>query len=88
MPFPPQTKEIEPEFQISFEDAAKQKNPGYTVDLLLAEGNIEGAKAELERLVLEGLNSDNPIEATPQFWDDMRKKLHLRAQRNRTRKSA
>ena len=50
--------------------APKDKDyPGYTVDALLAEGKVEEARTELERLVLEGVDSGPGIEVTPQYWD-------------------
>lgn len=49
--------------------------PGWTVDALLEDGKVEEARAELERLVLEGVDSGPAIEATPEFWE----RLHARA---------
>ena len=53
--------------------------PGHTVDALLAAGDIEGAKAELERLCLEGLDSGEPISMTPEKWEEFRRGLHRKA---------
>jgi hypothetical protein len=76
-----------------FEDMAhtpKRSNqyPGATVDRLLEKGDVPGAKAELERLLLEGLDSGPGIEATPQFWKDLRTKLHRQASARSRRKTA
>jgi len=49
--------------------------PGWTVDALLDEGKVEEARAELERLVLEGVDSGPAIEVTHGFWE----RLHARA---------
>ena len=49
--------------------------PGWTVDALLEDGKVEEARAELERLVLEGVDSGPTIEVKPQFWE----RLHARA---------
>jgi hypothetical protein len=49
---------------------------GWTVDALLEEGKVEEARAELERLVLEGVDSGPAIEATPEFWAELRAELH------------
>ena len=46
--------------------------PGWTIEALLAEGKVEEARAELERLILEGIDSEPKIEVTPQFWADLR----------------
>jgi hypothetical protein len=59
-----------------------------TVDRLLEKGDTPGAKAELERLLLEGMNSGNFIEATPQFWAELRAKLHREASTRKRKKTA
>ena len=53
--------------------------PGYTVDALLSQGKIQEAREELERLVQEGVDSGPGIEATPQFWEDIRAEIRRRA---------
>ncbi len=53
--------------------------PGYTVDALLAQGKVEEARAELERLLQEGIDSGPGIEDTPQFWEDIRSEVRRRA---------
>jgi len=53
--------------------------PGHTVDALLASGDVEGAKAEFERLCLEGLDSGTPIPMTPEKWEALRRNLHRKA---------
>ncbi len=54
-------------------------DPGYAVDALLAAGDIEGARAELERLALEGMDSGEAIEMTPEAWEEFRLQLHREA---------
>jgi antitoxin ParD1/3/4 len=49
----------------------------YLRELLRADQRRK-AKARLEALLLEGLNSGEPIEVTPRFWDDLRRDLHRR----------
>ena len=43
--------------------------PGFSVTALMREGNVEEARAELERLLLEGINSGPGIPVTPGFFD-------------------
>jgi hypothetical protein len=49
--------------------------PGHTVDVLLEQGKVEQARAEFERLVMEGVESGPGIEVTPEFWEEMRSEL-------------
>jgi hypothetical protein len=53
--------------------------PGCTVDALLEQGRVEEARAELERLVQEGIDSGPGIEVTPKFWEDIRSEVRRRA---------
>jgi hypothetical protein len=57
---------------------SKQDTPESTIDALLASGDIEGARAEFERLCLESLDSGPAIEVTPKFWGEFRTNLHRR----------
>jgi antitoxin ParD1/3/4 len=51
---------------------------------LVREDQKRRAEARLEALLLEGLNSGDPIEVTPQFWEEGRKRLEqLIAKRQR-----
>lgn len=49
--------------------------PGHTVDHLLEKGDTIAAKAELEQLLLKGMNSGSAIRVAPQFWSDLRAKI-------------
>jgi hypothetical protein len=62
-----------------FEPKPGHTLPGYTVDALLAEGKIEEARDELERLLQEGIDSGPGIEVTPQFWEDIRAEVRRQA---------
>lgn len=53
--------------------------PGHTVDALLAEGKIDEARVELERLIQEGIDSGPGVQVTPQFWDDLRAEIRRHA---------
>lgn len=64
------------------------QHPGAIVDRLLEKGDTTGAKAELERLLLEGMSSGPAIEATPQFWADLRAKLHRETSARKNKKTA
>ena len=68
----------------------KQHNdlPGASVDRLLKAGDISGAKAELEHLLREGMESGAAVEVTPQFWSDLRDNVHHKALNRRRQKSA
>jgi hypothetical protein len=60
---------------------ADHRLPGWTVDALLDQGKVDEARAELDRLVLEGVDSGPAIEATPEFWAELRAELHREADR-------
>jgi hypothetical protein len=62
--------------------------PGDSVNRLLDQGDLAGAKAELERLILEGIDSGDTVEATPEFWADLKEKLHRDAAERKSKKSA
>jgi len=64
--------------QIS-DPAALEALPGSRVDELLAAGDIAGARAEFERLCLEGLEGE-PVAMTPEAWEQFRQELHRKAQ--------
>ncbi|HEX3570545.1 MAG TPA: hypothetical protein VHU44_06960 [Acidobacteriaceae bacterium] len=52
--------------------------PGSAVDEFLAAGDVDGARAEFERLCLEGLEGE-PVAMTPQAWEKFRDELHRKA---------
>jgi hypothetical protein len=55
--------------------------PGHTVSALLAEGKVDEARDELERLLLESHNSGPSIPVTLAFWEKLRSDLRERASR-------
>ena len=59
--------------------ATSEALPGSRVDELLAVGDVEAARAEFERLCLEGLEGD-PVAMTPEAWEQFRQDLHRKAQ--------
>lgn len=63
----------------NFEMPGDSRLPGHIVDALLADGDVEGAKAEFERLCLEGLDSGDPVPMTPEKWESLRRNLHRKA---------
>ena len=85
---PPTANIEEPQFEVSLEDKIKHRLPGYTVDVLLEQGDIPGAKAELERLLLAGMNPSNSVEATPEFFENARQKLRRKAEARMAKKTA
>jgi hypothetical protein len=52
-------------------DTSDSKLPGHTVDALLVQGKVEEARAEVERLVLEGLDSGNPRLMTDELLQEI-----------------
>jgi hypothetical protein len=45
----------------------------------------QSAEEELERLALEGLNSGDPIEVGPGYWEEKHRRLDERLKRTGTR---
>jgi len=59
------------------------KNGGYStaseyVRELIRNAQKEKAKARLEALLLEGLDSGDPIDVTPEYWRELRDEAHRR----------
>lgn len=51
---------------------------------LVRDAQARENEARLEVLLLEGLASGDAVEATPEFWDDLRKEAaHLLAKRSK-----
>jgi len=51
---------------------------------LIRQDQKRAAQAKLEALLLEGINSGQPIEVTPEFWSNLREKAERRlADRNK-----
>ncbi len=49
----------------------------YLRELIRADQK-QKAEEKLEALLLEGLNSGEPVELTPTFWEDLRRELRER----------
>jgi hypothetical protein len=62
-------------------DTTNAKLPGYTVDALLAEGKVDEARDELERLLLKGLDSGNPRLMTEELLNEIIAKARAKAGR-------
>jgi len=58
--------------------SAQEALPGSHIDELLAAGDIAGARAEFERLCLEGLEGE-PVAMAPEAWERFRQELHRKA---------
>ena len=52
------------------------------VRTLIREDQKRKAKERLEALLLEGLDSGDPVEATPEFWKEMRGRIESRRKAN------
>src|SRR5580704_13758406 len=50
------------------------------VRALIREDQKRKAQERLETLLLEGLDSGDPIEVTPEFWQSMRSRIEERRQ--------
>jgi antitoxin ParD1/3/4 len=60
------------------EDQVKESGystPSEYVRALLREDQQRRAKERLEALLLEGLNSGDPIQITPEYWENKRREL-------------
>lgn len=57
----------------------------YVRDLIRAD-QAKAADRRLEELLLEGLNSGEPIEVTPEFWEQKRRDLVARVEKLRKQK--
>jgi antitoxin ParD1/3/4 len=69
---------------------AQVKEGGYStpseyVRALVREDQKSKAEEKLETLLLEGLNSGEPIEVTPEFWRERRRELLKRLQKKSRR---
>lgn len=58
--------------------------PSEYVRTLLREDQKRSAQERLETLLLEGLESDKPIEITPEYWERKRRQLIERHDRKKT----
>jgi hypothetical protein len=67
-PRPQHLEDAEEDFDF---DTSGAKLPGHTVDALLVQGKVDEARAELERLVLEGLDSGNPRLMTDELQQEI-----------------
>ena len=41
------------------------------------------AKEELEQTLMDAINSGEPMEVTPEMWEELRQKIHTRASARR-----
>jgi antitoxin ParD1/3/4 len=52
---------------------------------LVREEQKRKTKEKLETLILEGLNSGEPIEVTPEYWEELRRRLKERGAKRKKR---
>ena len=60
------------------ETQAKERGydtPSDYISALVREDQERKAEQRIEALLLEGVNSGEPIEVTPQYWEQKRRKL-------------
>jgi hypothetical protein len=68
----PRPQHLEENVEEDFDfDASDSKLPGHTVDALLIQGKVDEARDELERLLLEGLDSGNPRLMTDELLQEI-----------------
>jgi antitoxin ParD1/3/4 len=74
-----------PRTQREFVEAAAARSGCTTtseyVRRLIHDAQQREVQEELERKVLEGLRSGEPIEVTPKFWEERRRRLMQRHKR-------
>jgi antitoxin ParD1/3/4 len=58
-------------------------NPSEYIQTLVQDDRKRKAGESIETLLLEGLNSGDPIEATPEYWEEKRRRL-IELHKNRT----
>ena len=58
------------------------RTPSEYVRELLRQDQERRASRKLEAMLLEGLNSGEPIEITPEYWENKRRQLIERHSRN------
>ena len=76
-----------PPSQRAFVEAAAARSgttSGEYVWRLICDAQRRAAQEELERLALEGLRSGDSIEVTPAFWEERRRELQERIERNKS----
>jgi hypothetical protein len=74
----------QPQSRLRSDDAGNyvvqdKDSSGHTVDILLEQGKTEEARAEIERLCLEGLDSGDPVRMTTEKWEEFCVELHRKA---------
>ena len=71
------TISLRPELMPQIEAAAQHRGQALADFLakLVEEAITEPADEELERQLLEGLDSGEPIEVTPEYWQQLRTEL-------------
>jgi hypothetical protein len=77
----PQSKPLadDPELDDIYNPKPGHTFPGYTVDALLAQGKIDKAHEELERLLQEGIDSGISPESPAEMMERIRAKVRAPA---------
>jgi len=76
---------IDPKLEARLRERAEAEGlsvPAYIESLLKAD---QSAEEELESLALEGLNSGEPIEVGPGYWEEKHRRLDERLKKTGTR---
>ena len=50
-------------------------DPSEYIQTLLQDDRERKAEGKIETLLLEGLNSGDPIETSPEYWEEKRRRL-------------
>ena len=67
-------------------EAGRYGNLSEYIRELIRRDQDRAVQDRLERLLLEGLESGNPVEVTPEFWERKKKELLARAEKLKRKK--
>jgi hypothetical protein len=76
---------IDPKLEARIREKAEAEGISMEAYLERLVSADQAAEEELEALALEGLNSGEPIEVGPGFWEEMHRELDERLKRTGTR---
>jgi antitoxin ParD1/3/4 len=64
---------------------ASDDSPGYEpANVPVPDELVIRSREDLEAKILEGLNSGTPVPATPEFWEELNRRVEQRAARRKS----